>query len=88
MTTVEKMITEMDDLSLQELGRLQTALEEKLMRARTEQEREDQFERMLLEKGIISSLPNRRAATPAADRPAPIKIEGEPLSETIIRERR
>jgi Arc/MetJ-type ribon-helix-helix transcriptional regulator len=45
------------------------------------------FKRHLLDSGLMSSLP-----TPAdpATRPAfqPVAIEGEPLSETIIRERR
>jgi hypothetical protein len=48
---------------------------------------EDDFERELLYAGLMTSLP-----TPAdpASRPAfqPIAIDGEPLSETIIRERR
>jgi hypothetical protein len=48
---------------------------------------EDDFKRQLLKSGLMTSLP-----TPAdpADRPAfqPIAIDGEPLSETIIRERR
>jgi Arc/MetJ-type ribon-helix-helix transcriptional regulator len=48
---------------------------------------EAEFKQHLLESGRISSLP-----TPAdpASRPAfqPITLEGEPLSETIIRERR
>jgi Arc/MetJ-type ribon-helix-helix transcriptional regulator len=48
---------------------------------------EAEFKRHLLQTGRISSLP-----TPAdpATRPAfqPITLEGEPLSETIIRERR
>jgi putative addiction module CopG family antidote len=48
---------------------------------------EAEFKRHLLKSGRISSLP-----TPAdpASRPVfqPITLEGEPLSETIIRERR
>jgi len=48
---------------------------------------EEEFKRQLLESGLMSSLP-----TPSdpASRPEfqPIAIEGEPLSETIIRERR
>jgi hypothetical protein len=48
---------------------------------------EEEFKRQLLKSGLMSSLP-----TPAdpASRPAfqPITLEGEPLSETIIRERR
>jgi Arc/MetJ-type ribon-helix-helix transcriptional regulator len=48
---------------------------------------EDEFKQQLLRSGLMASLP-----TPAdpASRPffEPITIEGEPLSETIIRERR
>ncbi|MGA2699483.1 MAG: hypothetical protein ABSH35_00090 [Isosphaeraceae bacterium] len=48
---------------------------------------EDEFKQQLLKSGRVSSLP-----TPAdpASRPVfqPITLEGEPLSETIIRERR
>jgi Arc/MetJ-type ribon-helix-helix transcriptional regulator len=48
---------------------------------------EAEFKQQLLKSGLMTSLP-----TPAdpASRPAfqPITIEGEPLSETIIRERR
>jgi hypothetical protein len=48
---------------------------------------EEEFKQQLLKSGRVSSLP-----TPSdpASRPAfqPISLEGEPLSETIIRERR
>ena len=48
---------------------------------------EAEFKRQLLASGLMTSLP-----TPAdpATRPSfrPLAIEGEPLSETIIRERR
>jgi putative addiction module CopG family antidote len=48
---------------------------------------EAEFKRLLLAAGLMTSLP-----TPAdpATRPVlqPVAIEGEPLSETIIRERR
>ena len=48
---------------------------------------EDEFQRHLLASGLMTSLP-----TPAdpGSRPSfpPVAIEGEPLSETILRERR
>jgi hypothetical protein len=48
---------------------------------------EDDFKRQLLRSGLMTSLPT--PADPAA-RPAfqSVEIDGEPLSETIIRERR
>ncbi len=49
--------------------------------------REDEFERYLLAKGIISNIPTRDE-TDEDDNFEPIEFEGEPLSEMIIRERR
>ena len=48
---------------------------------------EAEFKQQLLASGLMTSLP---VAGDAATRPAfqPIALEGEPLSETIIRERR
>lgn len=47
--------------------------------------RRDELNRELLAEGIIKRLPTRRGKI----RPfTPIKIEGKPLSETIIEERR
>ena len=55
--------------------------------ARSAEMTEEEFKQQLLRSGRVSSLP-----TPSdpASRPAfqPISLEGEPLSETIIRERR
>ena len=48
---------------------------------------EQDFKRQLLEKGLMSALPV--PVDPAMRRDfEPIKLEGEPLSESIIRERR
>ena len=50
--------------------------------------REDAFERKLLAEGFISSIPNRDETDEEYDAFEPIEVEGEPLSEMIIRERR
>ena len=50
--------------------------------------REDAFERKLLAEGFISSIPDRDETDEEYDAFEPIEIEGEPLSEMIIRERR
>lgn len=47
---------------------------------------EDEFEEELLRRGMLERLPQRRE--PDYQRPAPITIQGKPLSETIIEERR
>ncbi len=48
---------------------------------------EDEFKRQLLQFGLMNSLPTSPDSPP---RPTfqPVTIPGEPLSETIIRERR
>ena len=49
--------------------------------------REDEFERYLLAKGVISHIPPRTMTDEEFDEFEPIELEGEPLSEQIIRER-
>jgi hypothetical protein len=55
----------------------------------TDEERADEeAQRRLLAAGVISEIkPSRRIST-GTERFTPIPIQGEPLSETIIRERR
>ncbi len=48
---------------------------------------EDEWQRQLLQSGLLTSIPARPAAG-ARREFQPVQIEGEPLSETIIRERR
>ncbi len=50
--------------------------------------REDEFERYLLAKGVISHIAARNETDEEFDSFEPIEVKGEPLSETIIRERR
>jgi len=50
--------------------------------------REDEFERHLLAKGVISHIPTRDETDEEFEKFEPIEVAGEPLSETIIRERR
>lgn len=50
--------------------------------------REDEFERYLLATGLISQIPARDEREEEFDAYEPIEVHGEPLSETIIRERR
>ena len=47
---------------------------------------EDEIEQMLLAKGLISQIPTR-TDDPEEETYEPIKIKGNPLSETILEER-
>ena len=55
----------------------------------TEKELADQeLQRRLFEAGVVSEIKPPRRATGREDRFTPVPIQGEPLSETVIRERR
>jgi Arc/MetJ-type ribon-helix-helix transcriptional regulator len=49
---------------------------------------EQELERKLLESGFLASVPPPPDPAAPAWSFEPVKIEGEPLSETVIRERR
>ena len=52
------------------------------------EQREDEFERYLLAKGVASHIATRNETDEEFDAFEMIAVEGEPLSATIIRERR
>ena len=64
-------------------GQEQAALADKEIEAQ-----EDEFERKLLAEGFISHIPARDETDEEFNEFEPIEVEGEPLSEMIIRERR
>jgi hypothetical protein len=49
---------------------------------------EEELERRLLEAGAIRQIPKPLSDASGRDEFEPIRVEGEPISETIIRERR
>jgi Arc/MetJ-type ribon-helix-helix transcriptional regulator len=49
---------------------------------------EDELERQLVQSGFLASAPPRPLPTSARREFQPITIQGEPLSETVIQDRR
>ena len=49
---------------------------------------EEQLEQQLVQSGFLASVPPPPGTAPPPWTFEPVKIDGEPLSETIIRERR
>ncbi len=49
---------------------------------------EDEWERQLMQSGLLASIPPLPAGAGMHRAFQPIKMEGEPLSETVIREHR
>ena len=49
---------------------------------------EQEMQRRLVAAGVLSEIKPPRRSTPERERFSPVPIKGEPLSETVIRERR
>ncbi|MGA9995142.1 MAG: hypothetical protein WBP93_07000 [Pyrinomonadaceae bacterium] len=86
---LEKVLSEVKTLSPDDLRRLREEVDRMLEPPRA-QMTEDEFEQMLLAKGIISSIPSRpsKEEREAYRSYKPIEVKGKPVSETIIEERR
>lgn len=88
--TLDKIKEEVKGLAPEELQEVRELVDSLLSEPAKPQMTEDEFERHLAAKGIIS-LPepsNRAAAAAEFDNYKPITVEGQPLSETVIEDRR
>ena len=79
----QEIITEIYKLPLSERKKVLGVLKEK-----SAPMEEEEVQKILYSQGVIGNLPNLAAYTDKDDDFEPIEIEGEPISETIIRERR
>lgn len=93
--TASDVLTEIRKLNLDEAREVAERLanylreqESQALAAVETEAREDEFERQLFAKGVISHIPTRDETDEEFDRFEPIEVAAEPLSETIIRERR
>jgi hypothetical protein len=93
--TASDVLTEIRKLNLDEAREVAERLAKYLreqesvaLAAEETEAREDEFERQLLAKGVISHIPTRDETDEEFEKFEPIEVAGEPLSETIIRERR
>jgi hypothetical protein len=82
-------------LSPEQLRQLRDELDNKLASApadhptlTAEEQAEQELQRRLVEAGVLSEIKPPRSLAPARERFTPVQIKGEPLSETVIRERR
>lgn len=95
MSTVEEILNAVKDLPLREQAEVKRRLE--VLLAQSDQadvpdeslqagDLDQRLQRALYEAGLVSEI-KPRVKRPRV-RPAPIKIKGKPLSETIIEDRR
>jgi hypothetical protein len=89
-----ELLKEIEKLALPEVKELAERLtnylreqERTALSTKENEDREDEFERYLLAKGVINEIPSRDERDDEFDAFEPIEVQGEPLSETIIRER-
>lgn len=90
---VEKLIAEIRALPREDRETIVKALSERPQDAVDSSLSEEQaadlaYQKQLLEAGLIREIRLRRRDQKAFDEYTPVEITGEPLSETIIRERR
>ena len=88
------LLGSIDELSPEQMRQLRRELDSRLAVAPgepplTEAERADQeLQRRLSEAGLLSEIKPPRRVSTGTEQFTPIPIQGEPLSETIIRDRR
>ena len=85
---VTDVLNQIEKLPLAEKRRVLAELEEQLNSDKSDLDsREKEFVQSLLRKGIISEMPLRLPDDEFRQNFKRIEIQGEPLSETIIKER-
>ncbi|MGH9902871.1 MAG: hypothetical protein ACRD68_13770 [Pyrinomonadaceae bacterium] len=88
MSTLEKILEGIKSLTPAEQARVRELLDS-LQPSQKDPPSREEYEKYLLAKGVISHIPTRTGKRPEELKDfKPIEVEGEPLSETIIRERR
>jgi len=88
MSTVEKVLEEVKTLTPGEQRLVHTLLNSLLENQAHPQTTEGEFHQMLFHKGIISNIPNPADDADEDDEFEPVDVQGRPLSETVIEERR
>ena len=85
--TIERVLEEVRALTPGEQRQVHTLLNS-LLENPHPKTTEDEFLQMLLQKGIINNIPTPADDADEDDEFEPIEVQGQPLSETVIEERR
>jgi hypothetical protein len=87
MSTLEKILEEIKSLAPEEQAKVRELLDS-LSASKKGTPSRAEYEKYLLAKGVISHIPTRQPPSPERRAFKPIEVEGQPISETIIEERR
>ncbi len=86
--TVEQIVNEVRTLSAEDLRKVRNAVNSILETKETESPMtEQEFAQYLYEKGVIGKPPPPLTDFSRYENYKPVRVEGEPVSETIIKER-
>jgi hypothetical protein len=92
----DHLLNSISNLSPEQLRQLRRELDNQLassvadahLALTAEEEAEQELQRRLVQAGVLSEIKPPRRFAPESERFTPVPIQGEPLSETVIRERR
>ena len=87
MTALSRMLDEVKRLTPDEQRQLREAIDQLLSPAAVPPT-EEQFERELVESGILDKVPPLPGDSEPIRTRIPIEVRGKPLSETIVEDRR
>ena len=86
--TVEQIVSEVKMLSAEDLRKVRNAVDSILETKETKPPMtEEEFAQYLYEKGVIGKPPPPLTDFSRYENYKPVRVEGEPVSETIIKER-
>lgn len=87
--TAQEIINQVRNLPIDEKRQVLEALQSDLnQRVELPAISESDVQRILYERGVIGNMPDASAYTDEDDEFEPIEIDGKPLSESVIEERR
>ncbi len=88
--TIEQISSEVLSLSVEDLRKVRKLVDSLLVKKEESKPTmtEDEFEQYLYKKGVIGEPPPPITDFSRYDDYKPVTVTGEPISETIIRERR
>lgn len=88
MNTTQEIVNTLRNLPPENQRELLEVLQNEVNQTKDTPISEEEVQRILFERGVISTVPRLCDYTDADDDFEPIEIKGKPLSETVIEERR
>lgn len=86
--TLERILEEVRTLSYEEKARLRDAIDN-LLGDYERRSKEEELVRLLQAEGVVAQIPARKSSDVDRYRAwKPVEVQGKPLSETVVEERR